>query len=90
MRAGLEHKLKYIYWAKEAQYIRLSNEDYAAKLAWYKEHGTSMSEENKTDREAWITTPLPTGLTSNINGTNFTRGKTANTTGIPRASFRAT
>lgn len=59
MRANLEHELRFIYWAKEAQYIRLSNEDYAAKIAWYKEHGTNMSEEQKTDRAAWISASLP-------------------------------
>ena len=59
MRSNLEHKLRFIYWAKEAQYIRLSNEDYAAKIAWYKEHGTNMAEEQKTDRAAWISASLP-------------------------------
>jgi len=59
MRAILEHELRFIYWAREAQYIRLTNEEYTEKLAWYKANGTNMSEEQKTDRLSWIRAKNP-------------------------------
>ena len=51
------HDLQFIYWAKEADFVLLSNQEYAQKLNFYKEKGTLIEE--KTERHPWISSPLP-------------------------------
>lgn len=51
------HDLEFIYWAKESDFILLTNQEYAEKLAFYKEHGTLI--EDKTRRYSWISVHLP-------------------------------
>ena len=51
------HDLQFIHWAKEADFILLSNQEYAKKLEKYKQQGTWIEE--KTRRFPWISSPLP-------------------------------
>ena len=44
--------LKYIYWAKEADFILLNKQEYDRKIAFYKKNGTPI--EFKTDRFLWM------------------------------------
>lgn len=52
MRSSYLHKLRYIHWAAEAEFVLLDNATYARKLAWLKKEGKKVDE--KTLRAAWI------------------------------------